>query len=170
MRLKLRQIAAIFLVLTLLAGSSAATQPDGSAQDAPVLPDSSAVVDEPEQTQVTPDAGESTEQSDETGDLPDGESGAEDEPTDEYMDKKIRVGLAYAGNSRGTLVEAKLLISEGNPYAFRFGYYDNELNFVPLGWVENIRDISVVKKHDDHITITFERSFNGFVLLLQKKN
>jgi len=31
-------------------------------------------------------------------------------------------------------------------------------------------DISVVHKHDDHLTITFERSFNGFVLLLEKKD
>ena len=52
---------------------------------------------------------------------------------DEYADRKLRVGLAYAGNSTGALTAANLQNATGYGSGYRFGYYDGELNFVELG-------------------------------------
>ena len=57
--------------------------------------------------------------------------------TDPYAGKMLRIGLAYAGNSTGALVEAKLLNADASAVkGYRFGYYDSDLSFVELGRTE----------------------------------
>lgn len=52
---------------------------------------------------------------------------------DPYGQRKLRVGLAYPGNSNGALVQANLLNADISAVrGYRFGYYDDELEFIPL--------------------------------------
>ena len=64
--------------------------------------------------------------------------------SDPYGDLKLRVGLAYDGNSTGSLVAANLENASGHGSGYRFGYYDDELDFVELGYTEETT-ISMVK-------------------------
>lgn len=58
----------------------------------------------------------------------------------------IRVGLAYGDN---TLPTANLENALGSGY--RLGYYDSGLNFVPLGYTDQVK-ISVLKTHNIYLT------------------
>lgn len=52
---------------------------------------------------------------------------------DPYADKKLRIGLAYPGNSTGALISANLLNADMSAVTgYRFGYYDEQLDFVSL--------------------------------------
>lgn len=56
---------------------------------------------------------------------------------DPYGDLKLRIGLAYPGNSTGALVHANLLNADVSAVTgYRFGFYDEEQEFVSLAATE----------------------------------
>lgn len=124
---KIRQFAAFVLAVVVCAGMVQAL-PDESA-----APDVSVTVQEESGTWV-----EDTE-------LLEEEQQDTDTEVDPYIDSKIAVGLAWSGSKTGTLHEAKLLIADGYGTGFRFGYFDEERNFVELARDEEARALSMVK-------------------------
>lgn len=124
---KIRQFAAFVLAVTLCAGMVRAL-PDESTD-----PDTSVTVQEESGTWV--EAAEYSEEGQQEADA----------QTDPYLDSKIAVGLAWSGSTHGTLHEAKLLIADGYGTGYRFGYFDEERNFVELARNEEVRALSMVK-------------------------
>lgn len=124
---KIRQFAAFVLAVTLCAGMVRAL-PDESTD-----PDTSVTVQEESGTWV--EAAEFSEEGQQEADA----------QTDPYLDSKIAVGLAWSGSTHGTLHEAKLLIADGYGTGYRFGYFDEERNFVELARNEEVRALSMVK-------------------------
>ena len=125
MSLKIRQFVAIALAFVLCLGTVYALPADGTQADSslPMQEESGPWVEDPSAEQ--PDG--------------DGEDG------DPYLNTKILVGLAWAGSKIGTLHEAKLLIADGYGTGYRFGYCDEEDNFVQLAVNEEVRALSMVK-------------------------
>lgn len=61
----------------------------------------------------------------------------ETKPYDPYGDTKLRIGLAYPGNSTGALIAANLLNADISAVSgYRFGYYDESMVFQPLASTE----------------------------------
>ena len=77
-------------------------------------------------------------------------TGGQARASDPYADLKLRVGLAYDGNSTGSLVAANLENASGHGSGYRFGYYDDDLEFVELG-------------HTDETTITMAKTQNLYL-------
>lgn len=172
MKEKIRQFAAFLLFGALLAGTVVATgsvsgseteeTPDASASVVDELVEADPAGEEDIQQEGQEDEGQvDAEGSDEAEEFPEEEqpqlpevqTPQRPEPLDEYSDLKIRVGLAYSGSNRGTLVEAKLLIAEGYDPGYHFGYYDEQLDFVPLAHAQE-RAVSVVKTTNVHLSGT----------------
>ncbi|MBE6972816.1 MAG: SpoIID/LytB domain-containing protein [Ruminococcaceae bacterium] len=150
MTLKLRQIAALLLAAAICLETAGATEmtvvPD---VDVSVGVTEDGVVQEPTAETVIPDM-EEPEETAETGDTSqeveepvmeqppqEGEGEVEPEPEpeiyDPYANTVLRVGLAYPGNSTGSLVNANLLNADISTVAgYRFGYYDDALTFIGL--------------------------------------
>lgn len=64
---------------------------------------------------------------------------------DPYQGVKLRVGLAYPGNSTGALIHANLLNAEiSSVTGYRFGYYDDALGLVTLASTQETA-LSMVK-------------------------
>ncbi|MBO5340157.1 MAG: SpoIID/LytB domain-containing protein [Oscillospiraceae bacterium] len=123
MELKIRQIAAALLAAAVCLGSvwAAPGEDVSAAGDISIgVTEQSPVVDDPSAAEG---------------------GGA---ARDRYVDKKIRVGLAYSGSTHGSLPEAKLLIADGYGSGYRFGFFDEELQFVELARTE-ARALSMVK-------------------------
>lgn len=123
---KIRQSAAFVLAAALCAGFAQA------------LPDESAAADT--SVSIQEESGTWVE---DTGLLE--EEQELDEEIDPYIDSKIAVGLAWSGSKTGVLHEAKLLIADGFGTGYRFGYFDEERNFVELARNEDVRALSMVK-------------------------
>lgn len=127
MTTKIRQFAAFLLACTLCVGAAYA-QPE---QDA--VSDASVSVQEESGTWVEDTEGLTDEVTQTDG------------AADPYVDSKIAVGLAWTGSKTGVLHEAKLLIADGFGTGFRFGYFDDEREFVELARNETVRALSMVK-------------------------
>jgi len=79
--------------------------------------------------------------------VPDFELDPDDLPGiyDPYAGIKLRVGLAYPGNSNGALIHANLLNAEMSAVTgYRFGFYDDALEFVLLASTQETA-LSMVK-------------------------
>lgn len=126
MTTKIRQVAAFVLTAALCAGFAQAL-PDASAAAGTAVS-----IQEESGTWV-----EDTKLLEAEQDLA--------EEIDPYIDSKIAVGLAWSGSKTGVLHEAKLLISDGFGTGYRFGYFDEERNFVELARDEEVRALSMVK-------------------------
>ncbi len=126
MTTKIRQFAAFVLTVMLCAGMVRALPNESAA------PDASVTIQEESGTWV-----EDTELLKEEQEL--------SEEIDPYIDSKIAVGLAWSGSKTGVLHEAKLLIADGYGTGYRFGYFDEERNFVELARDEEVRALSMVK-------------------------
>ena len=132
MALNLRQFAAVVLVGAVCLGSAAATGTVAQEE----LPATDISIE-------APAVGDGTNPVEEDQ-LPDGpvddfvpelELGQDALPQedDPYAGKKLRIGLAYPGNSTGALVYANLLNADMSAVTgYRFGYYDETLEFIPL--------------------------------------
>lgn len=145
---KMRQFAAAVLVLSLCMSSVVATGTTAEpAQSAPGSDAAEYVPGEavtPEAETAAPSEGEENPAQEPESDLPsaeelpvEGEGQEPEEPVEElydpYADTVLRVGLAYPGNSTGALPAANLLTADISAVGgYRFGYYDQALNFISL--------------------------------------
>lgn len=153
MTLKLRQFATMLLVGVICLGSAAATGTvSGFTEpaDSTGTEDISVVTEQQENQNARPPAQDPEQENTtgETGDISGEEesvpSGAQEEPTDQepeiydpYGNTKLRVGLAYPGNSTGALVVANLLNGDASAVTgYRFGFYNEDLDFVRLADTE----------------------------------
>jgi len=138
MTLKLRQFAAMLLVGAICLGSVAAAGAESGAEE----PADGIVSEElaaGQEQQETPAVQE------ETTAEPEEPPVQEPEIYDPYGDTKLRIGLAYPGNSTGALVSANLLIGDASAVTgYRFGYYDEALDFVSLANTEETA-LSMIK-------------------------
>lgn len=144
MTLNCRQFAAVLLAGVLCLGSVGATE---SVLE-PELPPVDVSVEEPAVGFGTNPVGEEQIPDGPVDDfVPDFELDP-DNPSgiyDPYGDLKLRIGLAYPGNSNGALVHANLLNADMSAVSgYRFGFYDEEQEFVPLAATEETA-LSMVK-------------------------
>lgn len=131
MTLKIRQIATVLLALALCLGSVQAAASNGI--HGKLL--TADYVEKNDPAQGDGSGGEdivaldiSTENIQQDPELED-----QEENYDPYGQIRLRVGLAYPGNSTGALVFANLLNADMSAVTgYRFGYYDETLSFVPL--------------------------------------
>jgi len=155
MTLKLRQIAAVLLTAAICLGSAAATEtvsaPEAASSDLfaeEISVDSSVPSTDPSGEEgdedipaQEPEAEEDPSLSDQTQEEPPapGQEEIPQEPEiyDPYADTKLRIGLAYPGNSTGALVSANLLNADVSAVSgYRLGYYDEHMEFVSLAVTE----------------------------------
>lgn len=157
MALNLRQIAAALLAAAICLSTAAATGPVSQAEQ-DVIPDRPVTAQETTAGDISleePAVGDGTNPVDEAlipeGPVDDFEPELELDPDalpgvyDPYADKKLRIGLAYPGNSTGALVHANLLNAEiSSVTGYRFGYYDDALGLVTLASTQETA-LSMVK-------------------------
>lgn len=148
MTFKLRQFAAVVLAGAICLGSAAAAgSVSEQEQSVSELPAGDTSMQEPAVGDGTnPVEGYGSDQS--ADDLvPEAEPDADALPGvyDPYGDTRLRVGLAYPGNSTGALVFANLLNADASAVTgYRFGFYDDALEFVSLASTQE-KALSMVK-------------------------